>query len=42
VGVNVDALAAHLQEEGTEEFAKSRGELTGVIDSKSMAIAKVG
>ena len=41
-GVDVDALAAHLQEEGAEAFAKSWGELMDVIDSKSMAIAKVG
>jgi transaldolase len=41
-GVDVDALAAHLQEEGAEAFAKSWGELMDVIDSKSMAMAKVG
>jgi transaldolase len=41
-GVDVDALAAQLQEEGAEAFAKSWNELMDVIDSKSLAVAQVG
>jgi transaldolase len=42
VGVDVDALAAQLQEDGAEAFAKSWDELMDVIDSKSLAVAEVG
>jgi transaldolase len=42
VGVDVDALAAQLQEDGAEAFAKSWDELMEVIDSKSLAVAQVG
>jgi transaldolase len=41
-GVDIDALAAQLQEDGAEAFAKSWDELMDVIDSKSLAVAKVG
>ena len=37
-GVDVDALAAQLQEEGAKSFVKSWNELMGVIESKSSAI----
>ncbi|MGI8955893.1 MAG: transaldolase [Chthoniobacterales bacterium] len=37
-GVNVDALAAQLQEEGAKSFVKSWNELLGVIASKSEAL----
>jgi transaldolase len=39
-GVDVDALAAQLQDEGAKSFVKSWNELLGVIDSKSAAIKK--
>jgi transaldolase len=41
-GVDIDALAAKLQEDGAEAFAKSWDELMDVIDSKSLAVAQVG
>jgi transaldolase len=41
-GINIDALAAHLQDEGAKSFVKSWNELLGVIASKSDAIAKAG
>ena len=37
-GIDVDALAAQLQEEGAESFVKSWNELMDVIDSKSAAL----
>ena len=37
-GVNLDALAARLQEEGAKSFAKSWNDLLGVIASKSEAL----
>ena len=36
-GINVDALAAHLQDEGAKSFVKSWNELLAVIASKSAA-----
>src|SRR5579863_9437486 len=36
-GIDIDALAAQLQEEGATSFVKSWNELMGVIDSKSAA-----
>lgn len=39
-GVNVDALAAQLQDEGAKSFAKSWNELMEVIASKSAALKK--
>jgi len=40
-GVDIDALAARLQDEGAESFVKSWEELMGVIASKSADLAKV-
>ena len=37
-GVNVDALAAQLQDEGAKSFVKSWNELLAVIASKSAAL----
>ena len=37
-GINLDALAAQLQEEGAKSFAKSWNELMGVIASKTEAL----
>jgi len=37
-GVDVDALAVQLQEEGAKSFVKSWEELMGVITSKSAAL----
>jgi transaldolase len=34
VGIDVDALAARLQQEGAASFAKSWNELLGVIEAK--------
>jgi transaldolase len=39
-GVNVDALAAQLQEEGAKSFVNSWNDLMGVIASKSATLAK--
>jgi transaldolase len=39
-GIDVDALAAHLQNEGAESFDKSWNELMGVISSKSASLDK--
>ncbi len=39
-GVEVDALAAQLQDEGARSFVKSWNELMGVIASKSADLAK--
>jgi transaldolase len=41
-GVDVDALAARLQEEGAASFVKSWNELMGVIASKSADLVKAG
>jgi transaldolase len=40
-GIDVDALAARLQEEGAKSFVNSWNELMTVIASKSAALAKV-
>jgi transaldolase len=39
-GIDVDALAAQLQEEGAKSFVSSWNELMAVIDSKSAALKK--
>jgi transaldolase len=39
-GIDVDALAARLQEEGAKSFVKSWDELMAVIESKSAALQK--
>jgi transaldolase len=39
-GINIDALAAQLQDEGAKSFVKSWNELMTVIASKSAALAK--
>jgi transaldolase len=39
-GVDVDALAAQLQEEGAKSFVESWTELMKVIESKSAVLAK--
>jgi transaldolase len=39
-GVDVDALAAQLQDEGAKSFVKSWRDLMAVIDSKSAALNK--
>jgi len=39
-GVDIDALAAQLQEEGAKSFTDSWNDLMKVIDSKSMVLAK--
>jgi transaldolase len=41
-GVDVDALAARLQDDGARSFVKSWDELMAVIASKSAALGKVG
>jgi transaldolase len=41
-GVDVDALAARLQDEGARSFVNSWNELMAVITSKSAALAKAG
>ncbi|WP_313953920.1 transaldolase [Accumulibacter sp.] len=41
-GVDIDALAARLQKDGTEAFAKSWQALIGRIAEKSQALAKAG
>ena len=41
-GINIDALAAQLQDEGAKSFVKSWNELMGVIASKSDALTKAG
>jgi transaldolase len=41
-GINVDALAAQLQDEGARSFVKSWNELMAVIASKSAALAAAG
>jgi transaldolase len=39
-GIDLDALAAQLQDEGAKSFVKSWNELMAVIASKSAALAK--
>jgi transaldolase len=39
-GIDIEALAAQLQDEGAKSFVKSWNELMEVIDSKSTAIQK--
>ena len=39
-GIDVDALAAQLQDEGAKSFVKSWDDLMGVIDMKSAALKK--
>jgi transaldolase len=39
-GIDIDALAAQLQDEGAKSFVKSWNELMAVIDSKSAALKK--
>jgi transaldolase len=39
-GVDVDALAAQLQDEGAKSFANSWNDLMAVIASKSATLAK--
>ena len=39
-GIDVDALAAKLQDEGARSFVNSWNELMGVIASKSATLAK--
>jgi transaldolase len=41
-GIDVDTLAAQLQDEGAKSFVKSWNDLMGVISSKSAAIKKAG
>jgi transaldolase len=41
-GIDIDVLAARLQDEGAASFAKSWNELMAVIASKSAALEKVG
>src|SRR3989449_2439085 len=41
-GIDVDALAAQLQDEGAKSFVQSWHDLMGVIASKSAALAKAG
>jgi transaldolase len=41
-GIDVDALAARLQEEGAKSFVKSWNDLMAVIASKRAALAKAG
>ena len=40
-GIDVDALAAQLQDEGARSFVKSWDELMAVLDAKSATLAKV-
>ena len=41
-GIDVDALAVELQDEGAKSFVKSWEELMGVIESRSGALRKAG
>ena len=41
-GIDVDALAAQLQEQGAKSFANSWNELMAVIASKAATLAKAG
>jgi transaldolase len=42
VGIDLDALAAQLQEDGTKTFIKSWNELMAGLESKSSTLAEVG
>jgi transaldolase len=39
-GIDIDAVAARLQDEGTKSFVKSWNDLMACIESKSTAIRK--
>jgi transaldolase len=39
-GIDIDALAAQLQDEGAKSFVKSWNELMAVIDSRSAALTQ--
>lgn len=39
-GIDLDAMAAQLQDEGTKSFIKSWNELLSVVDSKSLVVQK--
>ncbi len=41
-GIDADALAAKLQDEGAKSFVKSWNDLMGVIASKSAVLEKAG
>jgi transaldolase len=41
-GIDIDALAVRLQEDGAKSFVKSWNELMGVIASKSAVLKKAG
>jgi transaldolase len=41
-GIDVDALAAELQDQGAKSFVKSWNDLMAVIASKEAALAKAG
>jgi transaldolase len=41
-GIDVDTLAAQLQDEGAKSFVKSWNDLMEVIASKSATLAKAG
>jgi transaldolase len=41
-GIDIDDLAARLQDEGAKSFVNSWNELMGVIASKSATLAKAG
>ncbi len=41
-GIDVDALAGQLQDEGAKSFVQSWSELMAVIASKRAALAKAG
>ena len=41
-GIDVDALAAKLQDEGAKSFVKSWNDLLGVIASKCAVLEKAG
>ena len=41
-GIDVDALAAQLQEQGAKSFVNSWNELMAVIASKAATLAKAG
>jgi len=40
-GINIDALAAQLQDEGAKSFVKSWNDLMAVIASKSATLSKL-
>ena len=41
-GIDLDALAAQLQDEGAKSFVKSWNELMAVLTSKSAVLQKAG